>query len=147
MIETHYDSEALKEMCNLIDLLEYASQSVDFTKRGRDTYAAHCPLHVDKTPSLFITPSKNAFYCQSCHQGGNLLTWLVKMEHLSFKEAAEKLCQLSGKDISEMKVCESLRYYKSLKRMQEEKRVGVAKREICRNQESKDIVMKFRRSG
>ena len=130
MIETHYDSEALKEMCNQIDLLEYASQSVDFTKRGRDTYAAHCPLHVDKTPSLFITPSKNAFYCQSCHQGGNLLTWLIKMEHLSFKEAAEKLCQLSGKDISEMKVCESLRYYKSLKRMQEEKRVGVAKREI-----------------
>lgn len=52
MIETHYDSEALKEMCNQIDLLEYASQSVDFTKRGRDTYAAHCPLHVDKTPSL-----------------------------------------------------------------------------------------------
>ena len=114
MIETHYDSEALKEMCDQIDLLEYAKQSVDFTRRGRDTYAAHCPLHVDKTPSLFITPSRNAFYCQSCHQGGNILTWLIKMEHLSFKEAAEKICQLSGKDISKMQICESLRYYKSL---------------------------------
>lgn len=134
MIETHYDSEALKEMCDQIDLLEYAKQSVDFTRRGRDTYAAHCPLHVDKTPSLFITPSKNAFYCQSCHQGGNILTWLIKMEHLSFKEAAEKICQLSGKDISKMQICESLRYYKSLKRMKEDEEPKIIKRDILPEQ-------------
>lgn len=134
MIETHYDSEALKEMCDQIDLLEYAKQSVDFTRRGRDTYAAHCPLHVDKTPSLFITPSRNAFYCQSCHQGGNILTWLIKMEHLSFKEAAEKICQLSGKDISKMQICESLRYYKSLKRMKEDEEPKIIKRDILPEQ-------------
>lgn len=134
MIETHYDSEALKEMCDQIDLLEYAKQSVDFTRRGRDTYAAHCPLHVDKTPSLFITPSRNAFYCQSCHQGGNILTWLIKMEHLSFKEATEKICQLSGKDISKMQICESLRYYKSLKRMKEDEEPKIIKRDILPEQ-------------
>jgi DNA primase len=134
VIETHYDSEALKEMCDQIDLLEYAKQSVDFTRRGRDTYAAHCPLHVDKTPSLFITPSRNAFYCQSCHQGGNILTWLIKMEHLSFKEAAEKICQLSGKDISKMQICESLRYYKSLKRMKEDEEPKIIKRDILPEQ-------------
>lgn len=134
MIETHYDSEALKEMCDQIDLLEYAKQSVDFTRRGRDTYAAHCPLHVDKTPSLFITPSRNAFYCQSCHQGGNILTWLIKMEHLSFKEAAKKICQLSGKDISKMQICESLRYYKSLKRMKEDEEPKIIKRDILPEQ-------------
>lgn len=134
MIETHYNSEALKEMCDQIDLLEYAKQSVDFTRRGRDTYAAHCPLHVDKTPSLFITPSRNAFYCQSCHQGGNILTWLIKMEHLSFKEAAEKICQLSGKDISKMQICESLRYYKSLKRMKEDEEPKIIKRDILPEQ-------------
>lgn len=134
MIETHYDSEALKEMCDQIDLLEYAKQSVDFTRRGRDTYAAHCPLHVDKTPSLFITPSRNAFYCQSCHQGGNILTWLIKMEHLSFKEAVEKICQLSGKDISKMQICKSLRYYKSLKRMKEDEEPKIIKRDILPEQ-------------
>ena len=121
-------------MCDQIDLLEYAKQSVDFTRRGRDTYAAHCPLHVDKTPSLFITPSRNAFYCQSCHQGGNILTWLIKMEHLSFKEAAEKICQLSGKDISKMQICESLRYYKSLKRMKEDEEPKIIKRDILPEQ-------------
>lgn len=130
MIETHYDSEALKEMCNQVDLLEYASQSVDFTKRGRDTYAAHCPLHVDNTPSLFITPSKNAFYCQSCHQGGNLLTWMMRMEKLPFNEAVEKLCRIAGKDISEMKICESLRYFKSLKRIKEGDKQKTVEREI-----------------
>ena len=50
----NYDSEALNEICNQIDLYEYASENYDFEKRGLDSYATHCPLHVDKTASLFI---------------------------------------------------------------------------------------------
>ena len=47
----NYDSEALNEICNQIDLYEYASENYDFEKRGLDSYATHCPLHVDKTAS------------------------------------------------------------------------------------------------
>lgn len=114
----NYDSEALTEMCNSIDLLEYASQTMEFKPHGNDSFAAHCLLHEDKTPSLFITPSRNLFYCQSCHVGGNLLNWLMTFEHLSFNDAVDKVGQLAGVDIAHLKQCDALKFYKKLARLQ-----------------------------
>lgn len=111
-----YDSEALEELCSNIDLLDYASQSVDFKKRGYNSYAAHCPLHVDKTASLLITPSKNKFHCFSCGVGGNLINWIMTFENMSFKDAVDKVTNLAGVDINSLKQCESLSFYKSVYR-------------------------------
>ena len=113
----NYDSEALNEICSQIDLYEYASENYDFEKRGLDSYATHCPLHVDKTASLFITPSKNMFHCFSCGVGGNLVNWLMTFENLSFNEAVEKVGKLSGVDIKNLKQCESLKIFKSIRRI------------------------------
>ena len=52
----NYDSEALNEICNQIDLYEYASENYDFEKRGLDSYATHCPLR--RQNSFFIYNSK-----------------------------------------------------------------------------------------
>ena len=112
----NYDSEALNEICSNIDLLEYASKSMNFEKRGADSYATHCCLHVDKTASLFITPSKNMFHCFSCGVGGNLINWLMTFENLSFNEAVEKVGKLAGIDIKNLKQCESLKIFKSIRR-------------------------------
>lgn len=111
-----YDSEALNEMCSSIDLLEYASQSMDFKKRGYDSFSVSCPLHQDLTPSLFITPSKNLFYCQSCGVGGNLINWLMTFEHMKFPEAVKKVSELSGVDIKSFKTCSSMALFKELQR-------------------------------
>lgn len=113
----NYDSEALNEICNQINLFEYASERYDFEKRGVGSYATHCPLHTDKTASLFITPSKNMFHCFSCGSGGNILNWLMIYEKLSFNEAVEKVGKLSGVDIKNLKQCESLKIFKSIRRM------------------------------
>ena len=109
-----YDSEALNELCSGIDLLEYASNSMDFVKRGADSFAAHCPLHIDETASLFITPSKNMFHCFSCGVSGNIINWLRTFEGLNFREAVEKVSSLAGVNINHFKQCESLAYYKSV---------------------------------
>lgn len=114
-----YDNEALNDLCSQIDLLDYASKNMDFEKRGLDSYATHCPNHVDKTASLFITPSKNIFYCFSCHCGGNLLNWLMCFENMSFKDAAKKVSELAGVDIKNVQQCDSLRIFKSIKKMSE----------------------------
>lgn len=111
-----YDYDALQEMCSKVDLFEYASQSMDFEGRG-DSYAAHCPKHIDKTPSLVITPSKNLFHCFSCGIGGNIISWLMTFEHLSFNEAVEKIGSLTGMDIKNLKQCNSLKIYKELSRI------------------------------
>lgn len=113
----NYDSEALNEICKQIDLYEYASENYDFEKRGADSYATHCPLHTDKTASLFITPSKNMFHCFSCGCGGNILNWLMTFESLTFNDAVEKVGKLAGVDIKHLKQCESLKIYKTIRRI------------------------------
>lgn len=109
-----YDKEALTEMCNKIDLLEYASQAYEFEQRGYDDYAAHCPRHIDETPSLMITKSKNLFHCFSCGVAGNIITWMMVFEKLSFNEAIDKIAALTGSDINHLKKCDALIFYKQL---------------------------------
>lgn len=112
------DQEKLNELCGRVDLMEYAEKSINFERRGPDVYAAHCPRHEDKTPSLMITPSKNLFYCHSCHVGGNIINWLMTFEHLSFNDAVDKTAMLAGIEIDHLKTCESLSYFKQIKRSQ-----------------------------
>lgn len=112
------DQDKLNELCDKVDLMEYAEKSIDFERRGSDVYAAHCPRHEDKTPSLMITPSKNLFYCHSCHVGGNIINWLMTFEHLSFNDAVDKTAMLAGIEIDHLKTCESLSYFKQIKRSQ-----------------------------
>lgn len=113
------DQDKLQELCKKIDLLEYAEKTVEFNKRGSDEYAAHCPLHEDKTPSLMITPSRNLFYCHSCHVGGNIINWLMSFEHLKWNDAIDKVSNLAGIDICHLKTCDALAYYKKIKKSQQ----------------------------
>lgn len=108
-----YDNDELIELCAGIDLLEYASQCMEFERRG-DGYATHCPLHVDATPSLVITPKKNLFHCFSCGCGGNILNWIMTFEKKTFNEAVEKIAKISGVDIKRLKQCDALAFYKSM---------------------------------
>lgn len=114
---TKIDSDALQEMCDSINLLEYAQQTMDFKKIGEDSWFTHCPRHVDKTPSLAISPRKNMFHCFSCNCGGNILNWLMIFEKLSFPEALNKISKLSGMDINSLKTCEALAFYKELRNL------------------------------
>lgn len=111
-----YESEALLELCNKVDLLDYAMNTMEFRPRGNDSYACSCPRHLDETPSLLITPSKNLFHCMSCGVGGNIINWLMIFEHLKFDQAIEKIQKLAGCEIREVKQCEAMMFYKSVKK-------------------------------
>lgn len=125
-----YDREALEKMVENIDLLDYASHSFDFKPRGRDSYATHCPLHVDLTESLFITPSKNLFHCFSCGVGGSVLQWMTQIEKLPFKTAINKISELTGTDVSCLQKCSALIFYKEIKRNHEEQNKSPIERTI-----------------
>lgn len=108
-----FDRDQLDEMCKKVDLLDYASQQFDFKRSGSDNYVTHCPLHVDKTPSLSITPSKNMFYCFSCHKGGGIINWMMTYEHLSYYQAVQKLCKITGTELVERKRSSSFGFFKN----------------------------------
>ena len=116
-----YDNDAIIELCSKIDLLEYASQSMDFNKKS-DDYFTNCPKHTDLTPSLSISPNKNFFYCFSCGRSGNIINWLMEYEDLTFPQALEKVIKLSGTDISKLnlKQPDALLLFKKIKKFIEE---------------------------
>ena len=113
-----YDKEQIDEMCNKVDLLEYASQSLDF-KRSGTNYFAHCPLHRDDTASLSITPDKNKFYCFSCHKGGGIINWLMSYEGLTYLQAVEKVAKLTGTELTQHKRCTSFGVFKKIAKINE----------------------------
>jgi DNA primase len=55
-----------------------------------------CPFHDEKSPSFHVTPSKGYFHCFGCGVGGDVIAFLMKIDHLSFSEAVERLADRMG---------------------------------------------------
>lgn len=77
------------------DLVEIISQYVTLKKSGR-TYKALCPFHREKTPSFMVDPAKQLYHCFGCSQGGNVFTFVMKMDNLEFPEAVRVLAERVG---------------------------------------------------
>lgn len=116
-----YDQEELEVLAEQVDLLEYASKTMDFEQKDSHNYACHCPLHVDKTPSLMIDTSGNYFYCFSCGVSGNIISWLRVFENYRFDEAVEKAAELAGMNLADLQSSDSVVFYKKLKKLKETK--------------------------
>ena len=110
-----YDDDMIKQISDNVDLLEYVSQSIDLTKRNKD-YFGRCPLHIDKTPSFSVTPSKNCFFCFGCGRGGGIIQYLTEYEGLSYDDSVNKAAQLAQVDISKMCRSETMTWLTNLKK-------------------------------
>jgi DNA primase len=55
-----------------------------------------CPFHDEKSPSFHVTPSKGYFHCFGCQTGGDVIAFLMKIDHLSFTETIERLADRIG---------------------------------------------------
>ena len=117
-----YDDDMLQEINASVDLYEYVSQSIDLEKRGKD-YFGHCPLHVDKTPSFSITPSKNSYYCFSCGRSGGIIGFLMDYEHLRFDDAVSKAAKLANMDLSKMCKSQTIAFLKNTRNALQEKQI------------------------
>ena len=65
------------------------------TKRGRN-YFGLCPFHGEQTPSFSVTQEKQIFHCFGCGAGGNVITFLMDIENISFPDAVVKLGERIG---------------------------------------------------
>lgn len=73
---------------------------VNLIKHGHN-YVCSCPFHSEKTPSCTIFPDSQNFYCFGCGAGGDVITFIMKIENLSFIEAIKLLAQRSGLEVPE----------------------------------------------
>lgn len=84
----------LKQRLSLVDVA--VSQGHKLKCQGKDSYVCLCPFHKEKTPSCFITPSKNLYHCFGCNAGGSVLDWLQHTERLTYPQALVRLRELAG---------------------------------------------------
>jgi len=86
------DQSKIEEVLYRADILSVISSYVSLNKAG-NLYKALCPFHNEKTPSFIVTPSKGIFHCFGCGTGGNAISFIMKIENLSFVESVKLLAE------------------------------------------------------
>jgi DNA primase len=85
-----YSDEVLDEVRQSNDIVSIVSQYVALKRKGK-TYWGLCPFHNEKTPSFAVSSDKQIYHCFGCGVGGNVFTFITKMDGISFTEAVELL--------------------------------------------------------
>jgi DNA primase len=75
---------------------EVVGSYVALRNAGGGSLKGLCPFHDEKTPSFQVTPSRGFYYCFGCGEGGDVLTFMQKIDNLSFAEAVERLADKVG---------------------------------------------------
>lgn len=75
---------------------EIVRETVTLKAAGGGSYKGLCPFHDERSPSFHVTPSKGLYHCFSCGEGGDVITFLRKIDALTFTEAVEKLAGKYG---------------------------------------------------
>lgn len=87
------EQESIEQLRQRADIYEIISQYVELRRAGAN-YIARCPFHDEKTASFVVNPQRNVFKCFGCGEGGDSVSFLMKIENLNYVEALEKLAYL-----------------------------------------------------
>ena len=87
-----YSDELIEEIRQNNDIVDVISQYVHLKRSGRNFFGL-CPFHNEKSPSFSVSPDKQIFHCFGCGVGGNVYTFLMKIEGINFIEAVQTLAE------------------------------------------------------
>lgn len=92
--------EKIAEVRERAGIVEVISDYISLKKSGAN-FQGLCPFHGEKTPSFNVNPGRGIFHCFGCGVGGNAVTFVMKMEGISFPEAVKLLAKRVGVEIEE----------------------------------------------
>lgn len=94
--------DEVEEIKRRIDIVDLISSYLTVKKAGSN-YKAICPFHQEKTPSFMVSAEKQIFKCFGCGEGGDIFTFIEKMENLEFPEALKMLADRAGVQLKRKK--------------------------------------------
>ena len=87
--------EYIEELTRRTDIVELVGGYVQLKRKGR-LYGGLCPFHSEKTPSFYVYPDTQSFYCFGCGAGGDAVTFTKKINSIDYVEAVKLLAQRAG---------------------------------------------------
>ncbi|WP_407388785.1 DNA primase [Allisonella histaminiformans] len=98
-----FPGDFLQKVRDNTNILDVVGAYVSLKKKGK-RYWACCPFHQEKTPSFSVSPEDGLYYCFGCHAGGDVFSFVEKMENLSFTEAVERLAEAAHLELPQAEV-------------------------------------------
>lgn len=86
------DRDDIKQRIDIVDLIGKHLT----LKRGGKNYMGLCPFHNEKSPSFTVSKQRQTFYCFGCHKHGDIFDFIQEIEHITFREALERLAPIAG---------------------------------------------------
>ena len=94
----YYEEDFVEEVRQRNDIIDVISSYVNLKRTGSN-YVGLCPFHNEKTASFSVSLGKQMYYCFGCGAGGNVFTFLMEYENLTFVEALEQLAGKAGLEL------------------------------------------------
>ena len=94
------DDRIIDDVSRSTDIVQVIASYIPVKKAGANFKAA-CPFHQEKTPSFMISPQKQIYHCFGCGAGGNVFSFLMRYENMTFPEALRYCAQKAGIQVPE----------------------------------------------
>ncbi|WP_320779727.1 DNA primase [Streptomyces sp. CRN 30] len=90
------NDEDVKAVRDAVPIDAVVSEYLQLRNAGGGNLKGLCPFHDEKSPSFQVSPGKGLFHCFGCQEGGDTITFVMKVDHLTFSEAVERLAAQAG---------------------------------------------------
>jgi DNA primase len=90
------DIALVRERSAIADIV---GEHLQLRNAGGGSLKGLCPFHDEKSPSFHVTPARNLWHCFGCQEGGDVISFVQKIDHLSFTDAIERLAERAGVEL------------------------------------------------
>jgi DNA primase len=99
--------DAPQEIKSRLDVADIIGEYLQLKPAGSGSFKACCPFHQEKTPSFYVNRPRQSWHCFGCDQGGDLISFVQRMEGLDFPDTLSLLAQRAGITLPEFNVAAS----------------------------------------